>query len=66
VPLGVRILNFLNLGVFYPKSTQKGAWLGIFSANKCIEYLDAILHALTDYRQIAQEYVEKLCTHGIY
>ncbi len=29
-------------GCFTPKSAQKGAWLGIFSANKSIEYLDAI------------------------
>jgi len=40
--LGVCILNIWNLGVFYPKSAQKGAWLGIVSANKSIEYLDAI------------------------
>ncbi len=39
VPFGGRNFKYLK---FTGVLTQKGAWLGIFSANKSIEYLDAI------------------------
>ena len=42
VALGVVIFNFWNSRVFHPKQRQKGAWLGILSANENIEYLDII------------------------
>ena len=43
VPFGGRNFKYLKIrGVLPPKSAPKGAWLGIFRANKSIEYLDAI------------------------
>jgi len=47
----------------YPKSAQKGAWLGIFSANKSIAFFDAIFACVDRLPQIKQEHVEKLCTY---
>ncbi len=39
---GSELKIFEIWGCFTPKSAQKGAWLGIFTANKSIEYIDAI------------------------